>query len=282
MGMVGRELLSMGDGWCNGHLLAMQPAAPGVKEPVRGQRESEKPPAKDLSLTMDEYVALGVPSATKLWNGDDYLKAVRVLKSLAATTPEKLPRYQSERSGELFSRMTSTKNLEQFRDRQVALQERFPQMLGYYDAINQILKVYLTAFQAERVSDSDLLGLMGNMMHASVVMLDVVDEFLPTLDKNDPKYEVRMRGLNQMKNGMAQVVTGGLLTLTERSFYRTSELRRLIGVFQETMPLIVSRLTPQSQADVLMRLEKMQADTTLTDLQPDLRKLQEKISRIKD
>ena len=233
LGLVGVELMGPGGCGCGGgRLLAMQPSAARVKEQAGERRESEKPPVEDLSLPAEEYVKLGVPAATKVWNGDDCLEAARVLKSLAQTNPEKLPRYQSERSGELFSRMTSTKNLEAFRNRQVAFPERFPQILGYYDGISQIFKVYLTAFQAQRVSDSDVLELMGNLTQASVVILDVVDELIPMIDKNDPKYEVRMQGLNQMRNGLAQCSCFEHSTI-EQQLMGLNRLTRLAMCLQE-------------------------------------------------
>ncbi len=80
-----------------------------------------------------------------------------------------------------------------------------------------------------------------------------------------------------MKRGLASVVAGGLQTLTERENYRGSELARLVGYMQETFPLIVPRLPPAARDETLIRLEKLQADSAMKDLQPSLRELNLKV-----
>lgn len=114
-------------------------------------------------------------------------------------------------------------------------------------------------------------------MRATVVMLELVDEFLPTIKKDDPSYQVRMQGLERIKGGLATVVSGGLETLTERDSYRGSERVRLVGYMQETFPLIVPRLPPGARAETMIQLAKMQEDSALKDLQPGLGELRLKV-----
>jgi hypothetical protein len=97
------------------------------------------------------------------------------------------------------------------------------------------------------------------------------------IKKDDPTYQVRMKGLERMKGGLALVVAGGLQTFTERESYRASELARLVGYMQETFPLIVPRLPPGSQTETMTRLEKMREDPALKDLQPGLQDLHLKV-----
>ena len=153
------------------------------------------------------------------------------------------------------------------------LDARFPQAINYYQTSNQVLKLYLSAYLKKDVRDSELVELMGAQLRSTVVMLELVDEFLPTIKKGDPKYQVRMQGLEQMKRGLASVIAGGLQTLTERESYRGSELARLVGYMQETFPLIVPRLPPGARTETLIRLEKMQVDPAMKDLQPGLGEL---------
>ena len=98
----------------------------------------------------------------------------------------------------------------------------------------------------------------GAFLRFLVVELELVDEFAPTLDKEDPTYAVRMQGLEQMKLGLAQMVTGLLVTLTERDRYRSSELVRLLGYMQETLPVIAPHLPAATRAGTVVRLQQMQ------------------------
>lgn len=232
---------------------------------------------RDESLTSEEYIRLGLAAPDREWSGNDIVEAEKVFASLAQKGYRQLPRYQSKRSGEIFARLTSPQNLDLFRNRSLPLDARLPQSLSYLQASNQIFKLYLSAFLKKEVRDSELVELLGTQFRATAVVLELVDEFLPTIKKDDPKYEVRMQGLEQMKRGLAGVVAGGLQTITERESYRGSELARLVGFMQETFPLIVSRLPLNVGAETLSRLEKLQAEPAMKDLQPGLRELHLKV-----
>lgn len=80
-----------------------------------------------------------------------------------------------------------------------------------------------------------------------------------------------------MKRGLASIVAGNLQTLTERDDYRGSELARLVGYMQETFPLIVPRLPSGARNETMIRLEKMQEDPAMKDLQSGVRELQLKV-----
>lgn len=231
----------------------------------------------DESLTSEEYLRLGLPAQDRDWSGDDMVKAERILASLSEKGYRQLPRYRSERSGEMFARLTSAQNLDLFQNRSLPLDARFPQALNYFQASNQVFKLYLVGFLKKDVRDSELVELMGSQFRSTAAILELVDEFWPTIKPDDPKYQVRMQGLDQMKRGLASVVAGGLQTLTERENYRGGELVRLVGYMQETFPLILPRLPPGARTESLLRLEKMQEDPALRDLQPGLRELLSKV-----
>jgi hypothetical protein len=240
-----------------------QPSGP----PVTG-RVTPPVPA-DKSLTPEEYIRLGMPAHDRVWLGPDMAQAEKVLAPLAVSEA-RLPRYQSDRSGAVFSRMTAAQNLKGLQDRAVPISTRLPLALIYFQSINQIFKHYSRAFDKGEVRDSDVVELMGAMLKTTVVLLDLIDEFFATLDKDDPTYPVRMRAQDGIRVGLGGVVIGSLITLTERDSYRTSELVRLVGYMEETLPQLVTRLPPGSRAEVIMKLKSMQTNPSLADLQPGL------------
>ncbi len=253
------------------------PTFPGQAHSSKGGAPADPKPPADDSLTSEEYLRLGLPAQDREWSGDDMVKAERTLASLVQTGYRQLPRYKSERSGEMFARLTSPQNLDLFKNRTLPIEARFPQALNYFGAGNQVLKLYLAGFLKKEVGDSELVELMGSQFRSTVVILELVDEFLPTIKKDDPKYQARMEGLDQMKRGLAGVVAGSLQTLTERESYRESELVKLVGYMRDTFPLIVPRLPPGARTETLLRLEKMQEDPALKDLQPGLGELRSKV-----
>jgi hypothetical protein len=80
-----------------------------------------------------------------------------------------------------------------------------------------------------------------------------------------------------MKGGLAQIVGGTFQTLDERKDYRPPALQQLVLYLDETLPTIMSHLTPASRKEMMLRLEKMQEDPTKQDLQPGLQQLQFKV-----
>jgi hypothetical protein len=262
-----------------------QPSTKSSEDPSAGPKVNKAAGRKvprDESLASDEYIRLGLPAYDRVWFGNDMARVQKVLASLAQEDYRHFPRYKSKRSGDVFARLTSPQNLELFRDRSLPLEARFPQVLNHVQATNQIFKLYVSGFVKNEIADSELVELMAAQYRSSVVMLELVDEFLPTIKKDDPTYQVRMHGLEKVKLGLAGVVSGGLQTLTERENYRKSELVRLVGYMQESFPLLVPRLPPGARTETMQELERMQEDPAMKYLQPGLEELRSKVKRSLD
>lgn len=224
----------------------------------------------DKSLTLIDYIQAGMPAHDRSWSGADMTRAANILVAIARKDVGQLPRYQSQRSGEAFERLTADDNLGFYRNRSLPIEQRLPDALNYMESSNQIHKSYLAAFNQHAVGDSELVELTGAQLRLSVVMIHLVNEFLPTLDKDDPTYPVRMKGLEGMKNGMAIIVAGSLQTLTESHAYRTSELKRLVGYMQDTFPDILRELPAGTRSETLVRLQTFLDDPKMQHLKPEL------------
>src|SRR5262249_32379034 len=152
-------------------------------------------------------------------------------------------------------------------------QTRLLRALDYGDGLKEIWKRYTSAFLDKQVTDREVVELTGAFLRFLVVELDLVDQFTSTIDLNDPKNAVRKQGLEKMKLGLAQIVSGLLITLTEHDQYRVSELVRLLGYMQETVPAILRRMTPAARKEAMSRLQQLDEDPLMQKLQPNLHKL---------
>jgi hypothetical protein len=231
----------------------------------------------DKSLSKDRYVALGLPSCDRDWTGEDMAVAASRLQQLAAGHPEQLPHFRSHESGEMFARMVARENLASLRTRSLPLSVRLPQALQYLESSNTILKLYLAAFLAKQAGGDDLIELMGACLRVTQVNVELLDEFLPTLSPQDPKYQVRMAGLEQVRRGLASVVGGAITSLTEEQAYDLAARRRLLGYCRETLPAIVPKLSAASQAEALGRLDALAAEARMRELQPQLASLRDAV-----
>lgn len=228
---------------------------------------------EDHSLTVDEYLKLGVPATDRTWNGDAMQHAATSLMNIAKSDPGHLPRYRSDRSGVMFARMTSPQNLERYQNRKLSLDLRMSPALTYLGATNDVLQLYVSSFLKNATGDSELIELIGSELHTAVVLLQLVDEERSTLKQDDPNSAKRVAGLEKMRNGLATMTGGALTTLTETSSYRTSERARLLRYLQETLPAIVAHISPDAQSDALDRIETLARDENLKPLQPGLDEL---------
>jgi hypothetical protein len=250
------------------------PAAqePSGTLPAKPDNTAPKPPA-DKSLSLDELLKAGLPACDRDWNSTEVRTASEVLSNIARKDAAHLPRYRSERSGQAFERLTADANLEFYRNKTLPLNQRMPGAIEHLNSMNQMLKLYFDAFTREKVGDSEIIELLGAQLKAAVVMTSLADELLPTLDRNDPKFPVRMDGLKTMKGGMAQMVFGTLITLTESKAYRPAERRRLIGHMQSTFPKMLPMLLEDSRNEALQQIRNYVNDPLLQELRPDLEKL---------
>lgn len=233
-------------------------------------RVSAPPPPPDKSLTLSEYVEGGLPAPDRIWSGADLARAAAALTRIAQTDASRLPRYRSDRSGKAFARLTADENLDIYRDPSLPLDQRFPEALTYIQSTNELLKLYLAALNQGAVGGGELVEFLGAQLRASVVMLGLVDEFLPTLDKEDPTYPVRMAGLQRMKSGLSSVVAGGLQTLSESNAYRTADLKRLVGYMEDTFPEILPKIGELSRTETLIRVRTLRDDPRMKHLRPEL------------
>lgn len=76
----------------------------GLVFTLSASSETRVPP--DHSLTLDQYIALGMPKPEADWNADERSAARSILRKLAEQDPTQLPRFRSERSGALFEKLT--------------------------------------------------------------------------------------------------------------------------------------------------------------------------------
>ncbi len=227
----------------------------------------------DHSLPLDEYLEAGVPAHDRNWTGSDMQQAAEALGKLTKEDAALLPRYQSPQSGKLFDRITSAENLDLYQNEQSPIEVRVHEAILLMQSSNQILVLYATAFADQKVADSELIEMIGSTLRLSATIVSLINEFLPTLNKNDPTYPTRMESLDNVRKNLATVVIANLKVLTESDLYRTSELKRLLGHMQDTYPVILPALPETSRTEALQRLRTLIEDPEMQPLRPELKSL---------
>ena len=231
----------------------------------------------DGSLTLAEYAGLGAPPPDGEWTSADMAAMQAVLATVTRKGPGRLPRFQSQRSGALFARMTSAGNLASMMNPSVPRETRYQQAMQYTLATEGILKLYVEAFFKRETGDSEVLEMQAATLGVGLLLLRLIDEIEPELKKGGPMSATRLQGVSHVRQGNLRMVRGAITSLTEARAYRTSERIRFIGRLQETVPAIVSKLEPGQRAEVVRWLDSLRGTAAHNDLEPALGQLQAKV-----
>lgn len=244
-------------------------SAPGKSKSSNTARADIRPP-KDESLYLDDYIVMGVPDEADTWSGIEMKQAKAALFRISLQESSHLPRYQSDKSGELFERLTADENLDMYRNLSLSIDQRIPDALDYLQSSSKILGLYLEAFDQHAVGGSEIVELRGASLRLSVIIMKLFNEFLPTIDKGDPTYLVRMNGLKKMRHGTALMVEDHLRVLAESQLYHTSDLKRMVGYLQSTLPEILPELSKADRSKILNRLRSLRDESKLQYLKTEL------------
>lgn len=107
--------------------------------------------------------------------------------------------------------------------------------LAMQQAANTIMKKYAVEANNGANLNREVAEQMAFSLKMATVMISLVDEFLPTI-KKDEKYEIRIDGLRKMKMSMETVFSGAEESLGERKFYTDGDLAILLAAMSETLP----------------------------------------------
>jgi hypothetical protein len=268
---------------CGGSTATKKPTSAGARS--ANSTNPTTSPAKriiipDESLQADEYVKRGMPAHDRPWIGDDLTAASRTLASIAQSGYGRLPRRDSDRSGSVFARMTSPKNLDLLRNKSLPLEMRLSQGTEYQKGMADILQLYGSAVVKNQIPAADALEVLASQFHVAILMFELADEMLSTIEPNDASRTGVVAGLEQMKQGLALIVMGGMSAFNERDVYTSAELMRLIEAMKATFPRLVPRLSSLSKQEALRRLETLLSDPAAEDLHPGLKEVHSNVKAV--
>jgi hypothetical protein len=264
---------------------AVVPANPGpapIQTPATAASPIKPAILEDRSLTAEEYATLGMPAHERLWSYVDMTNAAKVLTDIAGRDASQLPRFRSSKSGAVFDRLVSKENLGLLRNKTLPLSVRMPSGLEFLQAANNVNKLYLTGFLQGKVGNDEMTEMTGLVLRMSSMMTELVGEFVPTLDKNDPKYPTRLKGLQQMKAGMGTVMQGVLMQISEPKTWNPETLGRFVGYMDECFPVLIVSVPPSVQKETLSQLRKLSTDPRFIPHKKTFDSMLEKTSRAVD
>lgn len=225
-------------------------------------------PLEDKSLTTEEYYRLGMPPVERRWTREDLQKAVAVLTKLKPT-PEKLPRFQSPQSGEVFAKLLDREAAKLVMENGQSPPEQIVEINGYLQPIAGALQIYAMAAWPRRSLAVEQVELAEPMLFLVVHVIREANLFQKSLDPSDPTYRTRQQGFDKMRSGMGQVVVGLLVSMGDKVYSQPATRVRLAGILKEYLPAILAELPDTLQRDYrgrIVRLAERETDSQVKDV----------------
>lgn len=154
----------------------------------------------------------------------------------------------------MFARIVNPENFSSLSDKSVPINQRMPPAMTFLSNAKAWMSLYFGASSSRRFFGDELLELQAYLLS---VVQGLADEFLTTLDPQDPSYETRRAGLSKWKKGVGTMLLGVIVTLSEVSQYGEGALIRFAGKLQSTAPSLRAGLPSDIGSKVDRRLDRL-------------------------
>jgi len=223
-------------------------------------------PAHAQEEKTNSFLEAGIPAASREWLGSDYALTFQILSSGKVA----LPRFSEKDGAALLRRITSTENFSLQKNQTIPLQVRLGDYTNLLQGAGSLFKLYYsTSIEKKQNLNTELSNLLAFMLHVSAQGIDLVEEFIPNIPKDD-SYAARMEGVRKMYSGLTTVFVGAEVMLTEKNGLSSSDRSAVLDAMAITLPRN-KKAFPQDYRIELRK--KLEADRKYFSSPEDIQKI---------
>jgi hypothetical protein len=214
------------------------------------------------------------PPADEAWDGTSYRAVVERIE--AEGLP--LPTLSNAATKPVFERMVNVDNipLRMGLNRDLSTTIRFQRLNSALPPLHKLVILYLHETQKGKPYAQELARLMVYASKVSAALLDLSEPYLSSLAK-DPRYQVHVAYLDQVKSDARQLYSGLVQGMTETRFYSKSDILKMIEGALEGLPSYQPIFTDQDRLDLVQKLTKQISTTPDPGLKTALIQLRDAI-----
>ncbi|WP_439892660.1 hypothetical protein ACS7SF_09255 [Ralstonia sp. 25C] len=197
------------------------------------------------------YVKAGMPAPSRVWGGDDYAQALRVLQ--AGTIA--LPRFADHDGAAILSRMTATENLALCYDAGIAILERYDACLAISGNVSRIIGLYYVTIPANAVGQAqpEAATLAAYGLFAKTSFLQVQKEWLAQQPK-DNSYATRAEAVKRSEAGFKTAIAGAVKWFIQGNTFSAADRSVVLKALSETLPTLTAVLTADDREELRQKL----------------------------
>lgn len=229
---------------------------------------------EDHSLTIKEYVKMGMPDHKKNWTNDEYINANITLGTLKINNPLAFPRKNSKRSGDLFMRLVSKENLSFTNNLELPLRSRAFLIQHYPRFQYELTQLYTDASREEQYYNEELIEtyIFGLYIHGK--MLDLAGIIM-----NSEREEEK-----SIHEGLGTVVFNYLKTLSnimeeqvKTNIYKAEDLDRISMEVKNSIEHNLDWILPADKQKLSVKIQKVIDETPTPEVKVNYGKVLEMV-----
>lgn len=218
---------------------------------------------EDHSLTIKEYVKMGMPDHKITWTNDEYISANITLSTLKINNPQAFPRKRSKKSGDLFKRLVSKENLSFTNNQELPIRNRAFLIQHYPRFQYELTQLYTDSSKEEQYYHEELIEtyIFGLFIHGK--MLDLAGIIM-----NSEREEEK-----SIQEGLGTVVFNYLKTLSnimeeqlKTNIYKAEDLDRISMEVKNSIEHNLDWILPADKQKLSVKLQKVIDETPSTEV----------------
>ncbi len=210
-----------------------------------------------MAALANPYLEAGLAATDREWRGSDYAAVAEAIK----TQKVPLPRLTDHDGQKILSRFCATDNLAFNRSKSLPISSRMQDYTAILTSGGAVINLYAAEVVKGVKLNDEFTVLMVFQMELSVLGIELVDEFFPTLQK-DEKYETRMRGLQKMRSGMTTVFVGMQHSIAEDDILSSANKSDLLKVMAKTAASFATVFSGEVKAELRVKFQSMKSVLT--------------------
>jgi hypothetical protein len=179
---------------------------------------------KDLSLTLKEYQAKGMPDINKAWPQGELMQAYNTLVSIKIKNFSSLPRKGSRKSGIVFSQLLNKENLDFLNDPAISLKDKALDTQPMARFVNELGRIYTDNFKPKQYYSEELIDIFIFELFVRKRMLKLSEQIM---NSKDPEAIDMQAGRKGIVNGYANLVITMIRYQEKTEAFSARQLKKL-------------------------------------------------------